>query len=69
MVNRFGDRSTIRAKPDQLFEGANVAKKKEGRRICECECGGIVRGIEQFGRLWTWCDKCTPVVTIKVSNT
>lgn len=45
-----------------------MAKKREGRRICECECGGAVRGVESFGRLWTWCEKCTPVVKVAVSN-
>lgn len=38
-------------------------KRKEGRRICKCECGGEVRGIESFGRMFSWCEKCTPVVT------
>ncbi len=42
-------------------------KKKEDRRIGKCECGGEVRGIEGFGRLWTWCEKCTPVEVIKCS--
>lgn len=37
-----------------------------GRYICKCECGGDVRGVHQFGRLWTWCTKCTPVVTVKI---
>lgn len=40
--------------------------KPEGRYVCKCECGGQVRGVEQFGRLFTWCTKCTPVVTVKV---
>lgn len=35
--------------------------KREGKRICKCECGGTVRGFEDFGRLWTWCDRCSPV--------
>lgn len=35
-------------------------KKKEGKFVCRCECGGQVRGVESFGRLWTWCEKCTP---------
>ena len=38
--------------------------KRDGKYICKCECGGQVRGIESFGRLWTWCEKCTPVVTV-----
>ena len=43
-------------------------KKPEGRRICKCECGGVVRGVESFGRLFTWCEKCTPVVTFTVTD-
>lgn len=39
-------------------------EKPEGRRIGKCECGGTVRGIDQFDRLWTWCEKCTPVVKV-----
>ena len=42
-----------------------MTKEQKERRICKCECGGTVRGIEQFDRLWTWCEKCSPVVTIK----
>lgn len=38
--------------------------RSEGRRICKCECGGQVLGVEGFGRLWTWCERCTPVVKI-----
>lgn len=37
-------------------------EKKEGRHVCKCDCGGALRGVEEFGRLWTWCEKCTPVV-------
>lgn len=37
---------------------------KKGRRICKCECGGQVRGVESLGRLWTWCENCTPVVKV-----
>lgn len=40
-------------------------RKLEGRHICKCECGGEVRGIKDFGRLFTWCEKCTPVEKIK----
>lgn len=36
------------------------------RYIGKCECGGKVRGVSEFGRLWTWCDTCTPVVTINI---
>ena len=40
-------------------------RKLEGRHVCKCECGGEVRGVKEFGRLWTWCEECSPVVTIK----
>jgi hypothetical protein len=43
-------------------------KKREGKYICRCECGGQVRGIEDFGRLWTWCEKCSPVQVIHVAD-
>jgi hypothetical protein len=40
------------------------ANDDNGRFIGKCECGGDVRGVAQFGRLWTWCTKCTPVVNV-----
>lgn len=43
-----------------------MSKKKEGRYIGKCDCGGSVRGFESFGQLWTWCEKCTPVQQVKV---
>ena len=27
--------------------------------VCQCECGGRVRGVWQFGRLFSYCEKCT----------
>jgi hypothetical protein len=44
-------------------------KEIKGRRICTCECGGTVRGVRGFGRWWTWCEDCTPVVVAKVDTT
>lgn len=44
-----------------------MSKKLEGRFVCRCECGGQVRGISSFGRMFTWCEKCTPVVKVQVS--
>ena len=38
----------------------------DGRYIGKCQCGGSVRGVYSFGRLWTWCTKCTPVVKVKL---
>jgi len=43
-----------------------MAKELKGKRICKCECGGIVRGIWDFGRWFTWCEKCSPVQTVKL---
>lgn len=41
-------------------------KRADGsKRICRCECGGWVRGVKDFGQLWTWCTKCSPVQTFK----
>lgn len=39
-----------------------MAKHKNMGR---CDCGGTVRGIEEHGRWFTWCEKCTPVVVVK----
>lgn len=35
------------------------------KRVDKCECGGTVYGVRGFGRLFTWCSKCTPVVRVK----
>jgi hypothetical protein len=40
--------------------------KPQGNKICKCECGGTVRGIDQFNRAFTWCEKCTLVVQVKL---
>ena len=32
----------------------------------KCQCGGDVRAVKDFGRLFSWCTKCTPVVKIKI---
>lgn len=36
------------------------------RRGGKCECGGQVRYVVSFGRKFSWCETCTPVVTVKV---
>lgn len=38
------------------------------RYVCKCQCGGNVRGVRDFGRLWTWCTKCTPVVKVNLGR-
>lgn len=39
-----------------------LERARDGKAVlCKCECGGNVRGVEEGnGRLFTWCDKCTP---------
>jgi hypothetical protein len=44
-------------------------REPKDKRICRCECGGWVRGQEGFGRMWTYCDKCTPVIKISLPVT
>jgi hypothetical protein len=34
----------------------------------KCECGGKMQYVLDFGRIWSACLKCTPVVEIKVSG-
>ncbi len=31
-----------------------------------CECGGKVKCVEDFGRKFSWCESCTPVVEGKI---
>lgn len=39
---------------------------KEMNRILrnKCECGGNVKYVIDFGQKWSWCDACTPVVSL-----
>lgn len=34
----------------------------------KCECGGKMKYAFDFGRVWSWCEKCTPKVKVKVSK-
>lgn len=45
-----------------------MSKEPDAKKICKCECGGTVRGIEQMGRKFTWCEKCTPVIVVKAGD-
>lgn len=36
------------------------------RKIAKCECGGTVRAVRDFGRRFSWCDRCTPEVDVAV---
>jgi hypothetical protein len=38
----------------------------KAKRIGKCECGGTVYGVRDFGRLFSWCNRCTPVVSVKL---
>lgn len=43
-------------------------KEKDGVHVCQCECGGEVRGHEQFGRMFTWCEQCSPVTRMTTDD-
>jgi hypothetical protein len=34
----------------------------------KCECGGTIKYTPDFGRVFSYCTKCTPVVSIRVPN-
>jgi len=36
--------------------------------VCKCECGGRVRGVWDFGMLWSWCEQCTPKQTVTIKR-
>jgi len=36
--------------------------------ICKCNCGGNVRCVRQFGRLFSYCIRCTPTTRIKFTK-
>lgn len=38
------------------------------RFVCTCECGGEVWGVQSFGRLWSGCDRCSPVQKVDVNS-
>ncbi len=42
-----------------------MEQKPDGRFVGRCSCGGSVRCVRGLGRLFTWCNKCTPVRKIK----
>lgn len=37
-------------------------------RIGKCDCGGTVYGVRQFDQVFSWCDTCSPVVTVDVNK-
>lgn len=39
---------------------------KEGEPLGICDCGGEVRGIYDFDRWFSWCEKCSPVTSVRV---
>lgn len=45
----------------RYLPGDRYCRGDGGKYVCQCECGGDVRGVMQFGQLWTWCERCTPV--------
>lgn len=52
-----------RKKPGKL-----LGQPDKPHKLCKCDCGGQVWAFGQFGRLWSYCDRCSPVVTIAVSR-
>lgn len=48
--------------------GEDFAEPEKEFKVCACECGGQVWGIHEFDRLWTYCDKCSPVETINLKE-
>lgn len=54
--------------PNWLREEVDKVSKRGVKRICKCECGGTVRGVFDFGRWFTWCEKCSPVVRVVAPN-
>jgi hypothetical protein len=44
------------AKPSKRKPFAGLPRK--------CECGGKMMYDYDFGRVWSWCAKCTPVVKV-----
>lgn len=57
--------------PDPLLPDADATAERDvmrPKRVCRCKCGGWVMGVKDFGRLWTYCTKCTPVQVVKVDR-
>jgi hypothetical protein len=48
---------------------AGTDLSKEGELLAICDCGGEVRGAFDFGRWFSWCEKCSPVVALASSVT
>ena len=40
--------------------------KKAGEFPGHCECGGLIKYERAFGRVFSYCMRCTPVEEIKV---
>jgi hypothetical protein len=58
---------------DYLEEGGKSLRRCRDcqiteEKVCACECGGTVWGTRSFGRLWSWCDRCTPVQKVGVDS-
>jgi hypothetical protein len=53
---------------DRVRERLASGRPPGGAYVCVCGCGGTVRGVEQFGRLFTACDRCTPAVRVRLKG-
>ena len=43
-----------------------LTRAGEPEFVCRCDCGGKVMGVRQFGRLFSWCTKCSQVIRVKL---
>lgn len=68
MPQRSAHRSTAKVAAGTASSKAGRLSACEDRIICGCDCGGTVHGVDQFDRLWTWCDKCSPVVKLTLPS-
>lgn len=44
------------------------SKPKVQKLPRKCECGGNMEYSESFGRVFSGCDRCTPVVKVVISR-
>lgn len=59
-------RMRANVRKDRPLQSVRIRSDHEGTHIvCKCECGGNVRGVHDFGQLWTYCDKCTPSTKVR----
>jgi hypothetical protein len=55
-------------RPSTAKSVAGMASSKTDKRLGKCDCGGEVRGVFDFDRWFSWCEKCSPVVKVDVAT-